>query len=200
MTDKPKEYIYKSTLSKEYGLTPSMIRELGDPDEYVDNPYYRSGPEACLYRIDRVQAWVFANQWRLEKAKKSRANRSAASKKVHDDKRAERLREAREWIDQTKIICPTPLPATLLDDAQQSYRFSSKCADYRDQPALRAYVRHRLTNYEHLLWQVKRHEFGHDLYSLLRKRVDALVAEAILEWKPQGELTSVLLGPGGGAE
>lgn len=182
---KPKEYVYKSTLRSEYGLTPSMVEELGQPDEYVENPYYSSAPMAMLYRIDRVETWLAKNRNRIEKAKESRTRRSAAMKKIHDEKRADRLQEARAWISQAEITCPNPLPATLLDDAQQHYRFSPKCSDYREQPALRAYVRHYLTNYEHLLWEVKRREFSSELYSLLRKRVDEVAAKAIMEWKPQ---------------
>lgn len=184
-TTRPKEYVYKSTLRSEFGLTPSMIEELGEPDEYVENPYYSTAPMAMLYRIDRVETWLAVNRWRVEKAKESRARRSAAMKKIHEDKRAERLQEARAWINQAKITCPSPLPATLLDDAQQHYRFSSKCGDYREQPALRAYVRHYLTNYEHLLWELKKGEFRHELYSLLRRRADDVAVKAIMEWKPQ---------------
>jgi hypothetical protein len=77
-----KEYVYKSTVAKVYGLTPSMIDELGGPDEVCENPHYRNGPLASLYRVERVEAWVEQNRERVEKAKERRAKRAAAAREA----------------------------------------------------------------------------------------------------------------------
>jgi hypothetical protein len=177
-----KEYVYKSTLSRVFGLTPSMIQELGSPDRYCMNPHWRSGPEASLYRTERVEGWVAANKERVEKARASRARRSAAMKAVQDRKRAERFEQATGWARSVEIALQRPLPATLLDDARQCYRFSSH-VDPLEGKAVRAYVRHRLTNYDSLRWGLRRHEFGEEVYRLLRERVDAVVEAALTEWK-----------------
>ncbi|MEI7776626.1 MAG: hypothetical protein WCK17_17845 [Verrucomicrobiota bacterium] len=60
-------YVYKSTLRKKYGLTPSMIEELGEPDKRVPNQNYRSGPRASLYKVERVEAWIEKNLERIKK-------------------------------------------------------------------------------------------------------------------------------------
>ncbi len=92
-TERPKEYVYKATLRNQHGLTPSMIDELGEPDEYVDNPHYVTGPMASLYRVDRVLTYLDQNRDRVERTKESRVKRSAAAQKVQERKRAERLRQ-----------------------------------------------------------------------------------------------------------
>ncbi|AWM39843.1 hypothetical protein [Gemmata obscuriglobus] len=61
-----------------------------------------------------------------------------------------------------------PLLDTLIDDARRIHRNLSE-------RGLRAYVRHRLTNYESLLAQISRHEFQTELYPILRERVGAAV-------------------------
>lgn len=79
-TKKDKQYIYKSTVRQEYGLTPKMIDELGQPDKTCENPYYSCGFEASLYLISRVEAWVEANKERLARAQELRIKRSDAMK------------------------------------------------------------------------------------------------------------------------
>jgi hypothetical protein len=52
------KYFYKTTIANTYGMTPKMIAELGDPDKLVENPHYKSGPPAGLYKVKRVEAWL----------------------------------------------------------------------------------------------------------------------------------------------
>jgi hypothetical protein len=74
---KMRRYVYKTTLSKVYGLTPAMIGELGRCDKTCDNPHYISGPPASLYDIDRVEAWIEKNQDRVNRVRESRDRRAA---------------------------------------------------------------------------------------------------------------------------
>ena len=69
------KYVYKKSLSNYYGLTPKMIEKLCEPDELADNPYYPSGPRACLYRKDRVKTWIRENQAWVNEARARRAKR-----------------------------------------------------------------------------------------------------------------------------
>lgn len=176
-----KEYVYKSTLSRVYGLTPGLIEELGAPDESCDNPHYQSGPSASLYRIERVEAWIDANKERVERARATRAKQSASAKRVHDEKRAARFQKAQEWITSLAIRVERPLSSTLLDDARRCYEFHGH-EDCLSERGLHAYVRHRLTNYEDLLRELYQQEFSPQLYPLLQARVDAVVRAALAEW------------------
>ena len=168
--------IYKSTLSEVYGLTPSMIQELGEPDRYCDNPNYKCGPPASLYLVERVEAWIEQNRERVEKARLTRTKRSEAMRALHARKRAERWEKAKEWVASVAITVETPFPETFLDHARRFNKFTAA-------KGLRSYVRHQLTNYETLLRQVNDEEFSGDLYPLLRERVDAAVANALDSWE-----------------
>jgi hypothetical protein len=200
-TERPSEFLYKATLRKQYGLTPSMIDELGEPDEYVDNPHYASGPMASLYRIDRVLGYLNQNRDRVERAKESRPKRSAAAQKVQERKRAERLRQeeeertaeerqfaewrrqASEWLDRQPITCQTPFSPTLIEDAQKEFGFKAG-RPYWEQAGLRSYVRYNLTNFRELLKMARRYEWYPVIHDMLRQRVDQVVTKAILEWRP----------------
>jgi hypothetical protein len=176
-----RKYVYKTTLSKVYRMTPSMIEELGEPDKYCVNLNYRSGPAASLYLIERVEAWIEDNKERVDKARASRAKRSSAMKAVHDQKRAERWLKAQEWLKALAITVNLPLPSTLLADARKHYTIPDH-VDLLKTKALLAHVRHRQTNYETILQELYQHEFGDALYPLLRQRIDPLVQEAVAEW------------------
>jgi hypothetical protein len=161
-----------------------MIEEIGPPDKIVDNPHYRVAPDAGLYNIARVETWIAANQGKVEQAKASRVKRSAASKKVHEAKRAERRRKEVEWVNGLQIHCRKPLPTTLISDARRRFTFSKR-GELLEQKALHAHVRHDFTNYDDLLKKVRDAEFADELRPLLRQRVDAVVQAAILEWSQQ---------------
>jgi hypothetical protein len=184
---KLRRYVYKSTLSKVYGLTASMIEDIGEPDKHRDNPHYRTGPPASLYSIQRVEAWIEANQQLVEKARASRGKRSEAMR--------ERLKAAKEWVRSLPIIVRQPLPSSLLDDAQK-WKGNNYVghADPLQEKALHSYVRHRLTNYEKLLRELYEQELSFELYPLLRERVDAAVKAALVEWQrcEQAKESSVL--------
>jgi hypothetical protein len=177
-----KEYIYKSTVRTVYGLTPAMIAELGPPDKLVDNPHYRSGPEASLYLIQRVEAWVAQNRERVETAKANRVQRSATLKKAYAERRAMRFEEEKKQVCEWVIYGPGALPGSLLRDAQVRYKLRGD-ADYLQEKGLHAYVRHRLTNYDKLLRELYHCEFAQELYPVLRKRFDEVVMKALVEWK-----------------
>jgi hypothetical protein len=177
-----KTYVYKKTLTKTYGLTPNMIAELGEPDEYDENPHYSRGPEAKLYLVKRVETWVEANKDRVEKAKANRVRRSEAILAARERKRLERWERAKERVESMPVTLTGPLPATLLEDARQRFEFPRQ-GDPLESNALRAYVRHRLTNFDacrrELLWT----EFRRELRGRLRERFDELVNRAVAEWK-----------------
>ncbi len=73
-------------------------------------------------------------------------------------------------------------PDTLLDDARKCFAFKG-LQDSLLEKGLHAYVRHRLTNYDSLLKELYNQEFSLELYPLLRRRVDAAVKAALVEWR-----------------
>jgi len=183
-------YVYKSTLKKTYGLTPAMIEELGEPDKLCDNPHWKSGPPANLYLVERVENWVEANQERVEKARANRPKRSAAMTAANAKKKAERWKKARRWLSGLSISITRPLPKTLLDDARKSCTIPDN-VDLLNAKALHAHVRHHHTNYEALLQVMNRHELCNDLYPVLRKLIDPIVKEALVEWLAQLKATAI---------
>jgi hypothetical protein len=174
-----RQYVYKSTVMREYGLTPSMVEELGPPDDYCENPHYRSGPEASLYRVERVEQWVEANKERVEKA-------------AHELRKLEQERKLAEWVGTVEITVTKPLPENLLHEARKHFQFGKE-PDILKQGALRAYVREHLTNYGDLLWaghvtisQLRASDqrtLSRTVRQALKTRVDVLATEAIREWK-----------------
>src|SRR6185369_8921332 len=62
------DYITKSTVKSDYGLTDSMLKELGEPDKLAPNPHYRSSAPMQLYLRERVEKWAAENVERIAKA------------------------------------------------------------------------------------------------------------------------------------
>ena len=188
---KPKtEYVYKTTLSKDYGLTPSLIKELGEPDKYVVNPHYRSGPEASLYLVERVESWIEANKGRVDKVRAIRATRSQAAKKVHEAKRNEKRKEALGWVRQAHLALE-PLPEDLLEQTRRHFNIADEVAPTEKQ--LKSFVRHELTAYDSLRKKVKEIEWWlrDELYQDLRCRVDRLAEDALAKWEQEHFAISV---------
>ena len=179
---KEKPFVYKTTLSKEYGLTPSMIAELGSPDEYCKNPHYKSGPMASLYRIDRVKAFIAANVERVEAAKASRVKRSAALLAFHERRRVEERRRTLDWAANVPIEVYEPLPTGMLEVARFKRPFAAN-TELIEQKALHAFVRHDLTNYDHLRYQLRDRPGSTEAYHLIRQRTDTAVLTALRLWQ-----------------
>lgn len=93
--EREKLYVYKTTLKTVYGLTDAMVAGLDGPDKRVPDPHYRSGPEASLYLVERVEAWVEAHRDAVEEARRRRAARSVVMSAVMARRREELLAWAR---------------------------------------------------------------------------------------------------------
>lgn len=191
------DYVYESTVRREYGLTPGMIAELGPPDEYCENPHYRRGPLASLYRVGRVKAWVSKNQERVDKAKAERPKRSAAAKAAFERLRAaeaqareERRRELQRAVEESLSgleLIVRSLPDTLLADARRTYKFKKDFQFQRNdgclkQKALRAYILHSLTNFHQLMSGFCKHNLRWSLHDALLKRFDVAITGALKKW------------------
>lgn len=179
-----REFVYKSTLSREYGLTPSMIEELGPPDDYCENPYYPRTGVAYLYSVERVEAWIGANVERVEKARASREKRSATANKLREERHAAREKQALEWSKSVEVSVTKPLPKDVIGEAKKHFTFRG-LDDPLEEKALRAHVRHNYTNYQALVRESKGFDCSDELYQTIRLRTDEVVTNALREWQAE---------------
>lgn len=122
---KKREFVHATMLAEVYGLTRKMIEDLGEPDKRGPYLGHFSGELARLYHVDRVEAWVAANQEWLGRVNAARAQRAAAKKAAvqalrlaREAEQQERFRQMKEWVKTATIRLERPLPATLLEDAR----------------------------------------------------------------------------------
>ena len=171
------ELVSKTSLLHEFGLTTEMVEELGRPDAHTRDTASRYD----LYLRERVGRWIEENEDRVEQAKTDRASQKVAAFRQEEKRRAEARQKAVEWSDSVKIEAKTPLPDTLLEDAQKQYKFRGWENPLKER-ALRAYVRHEFTNYDSLIRGLKRCEFGGLMYKRVRNRIDEAVIGALTDW------------------
>jgi hypothetical protein len=179
MHNEKKEFVYKTTLKTVYGFTDSMIADLGDPDKYVKNPHYKTGPRSSLYRIERIERWCDDNRERLEAAPAKRAKRTEAAQRANQTK----FDQIIEWAESVELEFE---PLASYDDAWNSaetYYALSEWADsgYVSWNGVIAYMRHNCTNYDALLRQIKGLVGTHEAYTIIRRRVDDLVEKWLNE-------------------
>jgi hypothetical protein len=70
------DYITKSTVISDYGLTESLVKKLGEPDKLVRNPHYGSAAPMQLYLRERVEKFVEENAEAIEKVLARRKKRA----------------------------------------------------------------------------------------------------------------------------
>jgi len=186
MTEKDQEsnrrkYMYRTTLRELYGLTDTMLRELGEPDLEVPNPHYRSGPPASLYLIARVELWIEQNADRVQKARERRQKRSARMTAVAQERSAKLLAWARAV---PIVVAPLPGLGALQRQVEESFLDFAlergRAIDFNMSPnAIVAYVRHNLSNYEELLDQIKGQVGVDTAYLTIRERCDRAIRAAL---------------------
>ncbi len=140
------EYIYKTTLKKEYGFTDAMIAHLGEPDKHVQNPHFRSGPRASLYRRDRVLAWIEQHQ----------AMAAGARHRLAQRNENRRLAMAAFWMHVDAVLEEIHPQASPLSDTLIRWANEVPIKIRRFQPDRISAIRHNYTNYEQLLAQLDR--------------------------------------------
>lgn len=178
------EFVYKSTLKTVYGLPDSWIARLGEPDQQVKNPHYRSGPPSSLYRRARVEAFIEENQGDYERMLAERRVRQARAKGAAD----QRAQTLMAWANAVDIKCTQLLPVDrqLLDDQVEAFYAwrNYERGDYRDfyltHGAVVAYVRHNYTNYEALLQYIEGKPGCAEAYLVLKRRCTE-IAEGLLQ-------------------
>ena len=167
------DYIYMSTAKTEFGLTPSLILELGEPDKLVPNPKFRSSSPARLFLRSRVEEFCAKNKERLDALKSEAAKRRLSASKAVETKRKKVL----SFIEGVEIEFFTmPSYAKLLSeaDAHAIERYGAKAHNVGFYGVC-ATVRHRYTNYEKILKDVEGRTGKDDAYLAIRERLDGLI-------------------------
>lgn len=180
-------YITVTGAKKEYFLTDSMIKMIGEEDKTAHNPRRRSSP-IRLYLIERIEKWVSENADLVEKAKTRREKLSKAQLKVHAEKR-EKMKELTEsWKPKMEIPCKTTIEE-ITEEAKSYYHL--RYDDFNGhvtRQGLIAYIRHEYTDYECFLSKIDRSKGKTGvgiLYSPLRIKVDKLISKYLDEKAPE---------------
>lgn len=151
--------ITKARLKSERFWTDSLIRRyLGEPDQLVHNPHYRSGPLMSLYNLDRVIACEQqpAVAQALQRVAERRPQRQQTAQTVAERKRQTVL----DWVRSLSIHIPSFSRDQLIRQACDHYnelwaargRYD-KWATPSDDPAFLTritvnYLRHACSSYE----------------------------------------------------
>jgi len=132
---KKPEYLSKTHLKREFGLTDGQIRSLGEPDKIQPNPHYRTGPPMQLGLRERVQQWIAEHQNDITA---SRPRRQAAQKAVHTKRvsaKAEIVSGARARQEAAEFFW------------ERYVDFNGEVTE----KGLCSYIRHNYTNHEEIL-------------------------------------------------
>ena len=155
-----KQYITKSTLKREFKLTDSLIKLLGEPDAARSNPHYKSGPPMQLYLRERIVQWVAEHHDLIE----STASRRKAAQKAVETKRLSAREEIAALVRKLRM---RPIPERARLEQAVRYFLADRYEDYDGEvteKALCSYIRHNYTNYEEILEQVKGKVGAAELY------------------------------------
>lgn len=165
------DYVAKSQLKSEFGLTDSLIRAIGDPDQIKLNPHCKRSAPMNLYRRDRIETWIKEHSDAIASAQP----RKQAALKAVETKRAYG-REALCNLASTLKMMPTPSDRTLeenvsnfLQDRYNEHNVSQK--------AICSYIRHVYTNYDQILDQLSGLVGKRELYEDFKVYLCCLIIE-----------------------
>lgn len=188
-TSKKREW-YTSASLKERGWTDTMIKKiLGEPDEYVENPYYKCASPMRLWHVDTVKRAERRKAFKNAIAK-SDARKDAARKAV-ETKREKCLNYART----VKIEVPVMKEKKLLGEAVEHYnewqyykgRYEriiygdNKTGYFADTEFLNRisvnYLRHECTEYDDVLYEMAGNVGVQEAHNILKKRINQAIFE-----------------------
>lgn len=151
------EYFTQSALL-EQGWTKGLISKFfPEPDAQATNPKYRGAAPVKLYSVEKVNAVIQTEEYRLAREKVEK--RKLAAKKAVNSKRANSLAKYEKDVEKISVerIPLDKLRTLALDDKQDWYdlNLSERFAYDADENTVRRwmvnYVRHNMTMYDNLL-------------------------------------------------
>jgi hypothetical protein len=187
-TEKP-AMVYRATLKSRFGLTDKLIRMLGEADECVPNPHYKSGPPAGLYAVARVEDFLKGHQAEVAEAEAKRGRRKEAAARAVETK----VRKVVSFVKSVELkVMPLPKTFAELKGIARHYAYERYGADAHSPGynGVVATVRHEFTNYHAVLAAFEgrvgagRELGGSPAYNALRARLDEEVDRAIRDAYP----------------
>ena len=151
------KYFTQSELLEQGWTKGLIVKFFSEPDARRTNPRYRSAAPVKLYSIEKVNAVVQTEEYKLARAKVEK--RKLATKKAADSKRENSLKECENALERIKIerIPLDRLRSLVLNNKQAWYDFNGiECyAHDADEDTVRRwmvnYIRHNMTNYDYCL-------------------------------------------------
>ena len=154
------------------GFTKGMIEEFLPAPVIKTNIYHKYGPKMHLYKVEDVESVMETEECKekLEKAKIRRKKMGDKRREINERKREKLVEEITEAVMKVEvpIITEKELKKRTLKAKQKWYdeqhsrnwkRYDYTSAYTADEKTIKRwevnYVRHRLTNYEGLLNQIK---------------------------------------------
>ncbi|MCK6472706.1 MAG: hypothetical protein L6R28_13260 [Planctomycetes bacterium] len=145
--------VFKTALKTRFGLTDRLIRMLGEPDERVLNPHYRSGPKASLYAVARVKKFIREHAPEIAALEQRRAKQAQAQ--------AQRVKEATE-ADEREMVRKYPSWKDALPDAAAAMFNLNRFAKHRSCGAAQSsYIYCLKSRFVHLLYRIGCCEAAH---------------------------------------
>ena len=197
---KSPRYITPTGLRGKRYWTDKMIQDLlGEPDEMVDNPHYRSAAPMRLYLLSRVDA--IESTLDVEAMKQARLKRSAAARRAVKTKQ----KNLETRVSTINLNCRFDEPLALVRSKaataneeivayhEREYQaYVERCLDRGEEPEPRRgpahpevaaedrwavnYLRHERSSYDYLLY-----EFGSWARDILRRRIHQEIAKTYPE-------------------
>lgn len=166
------EMVSKTRIKSDYGLTETLIKRIGEPDEIRPNPHYKKGAPMLLYRRARVEQWIADNLPLLEQAQR----RKALAMKAVETKRQDAQAMVDEALQSLKFE-PVPDYDTLYAEVC-SYVSARYAGDYSTPGAnaIVSHIRHNYTNYHQLLLLIRGKVGNDDLYLQIKYTINKRIA------------------------
>ena len=167
------EMVTKTRMKSDYGLTDTLIKHIGEPDEIRPNPHYKKGAPMLLYRRARVEQWIADNLPLLEQAQR----RKAIAIKAVETKR----QDAQAMVDealQDLVLQPVPDYSTLYAEVCDyvSARYEGSCS-MPGTNGIVSYIRHNYTNYHQLLLLIRGKVGSDELYQQIKQAINEHIAK-----------------------
>ena len=191
---------YSQTTLKSFGFTAKMIETMLSEPILKDNPHYRCAAPMKLWLITEVDAVMQTDEFKEAVAKRESRRQGAA--KAVETKRAKLHAEIEEKCKQITVerLTIKKVRKYAISDKQdwydyqasmRSYNCDYRCAKNADESTVRRwmvnYIRHNLTQYDDVLFEMCGRVGCHDEYYHYREAVLAKIAEVYPELKDECE-------------
>jgi len=182
--DQSSPYRSIAGIKVEFGLTDAMIEKLGEPDDIVDNPKFKSAEPMKLYLKTRVEAFIkdlkehHPSEYDRMLLRKKRALRAVLKKQRNMEVQTKKIIAGLQFKDYNASEIPRLT-------TQQHFAWIFDRHGFVDddepwEPSFNAqinYIRHNLTNYESILDSIKGKVGVEKAYETIKAALNARIIE-----------------------